>query len=48
MGGRYDDAIGAYRRAASAKRVDADETELYAAAAPRLERHKGRIIEESR
>jgi len=42
--GRYDDAMNAYRQAASAKGVDQDEAEIYSAAGVRLERHAPRII----
>jgi hypothetical protein len=46
--GKYDDAINAYRQAASAKGVDEEDAEVYGAAAARLERHKSRILKDSR
>lgn len=46
--GKYDDAINAYRQAASAKGVDEEDAAAYAASADRLERHKSRILKESK
>jgi len=44
--GKYDEAVNAYRQAASAKGVDEEEAAVYQAAADRLNRHKSRILKE--
>lgn len=46
--GKYDDAINAYRQAASAKGVAEEDAALYAASSARLERHKSRILKEAK